>query len=441
MSIDRAFQSAPAVDSLLLCGVNHRSAEVEIREKFARSSEEMRSLLSSLQQHDAFSEVAFVGTCNRVELIGVCAAPDAVNDARRKLREELLQGERSPSLVELQGEEVIRHLIRVATGLDSMVLGEPQILGQMKSAYQVAHDLGSTRLVLNRLFPWSFSAAKRIRTQTRLGENAVSVAYAARELALQVFDDISNATVILLGTGEMGSLTLRHLRSAGVEKFLIASRSMKRAQELASKVGGIPLAFENVHEVLLHGDIIVGCTNHDLAELFTSERMKKNAGQRAGKPQLYIDLGVPRNFPKFLGDDEGSFLYDIDDLRGIVARNIDERKVRAEAAEVLVSEEVEGFVRWLKRRESDSQVSEVLARGQAIGLEELQRTRRRLLRCGFTSEQLGILDAALRDLVGSVTTKVLYPSISEIRGKDGKDEEERVENEELPLLDRRKEKK
>lgn len=397
--------------NLVLVGLNHKTAPVEVRECLAPPPEELDGRLVELLELDGVREAVMVATCNRVEVL---AAVDDVT-AQEDIAAWLAQGKPlEPGLVEdslyiHQGEEAVRHLFRVASSLDSLVVGEPQILGQIKEAYRAAAEGGSSRTVLNRLLHKTFQVAKRVRTETNIGGAAVSVSYAAVELAKKIFDDLKGLKALLVGAGEMAELAAEHLLTSGVERVLVANRTLERAVELAERLGGgesVGRAFslDDLPEILKQVDIVITSTGAS-EPVITYSLAKKALKRRRGKPVFFIDIAVPRDIEPKVGELDGCFVYDIDDLSQVVEANRESRLGEAAQAERIVAEEVIKFNRWLKSLDVVPTIADLTQKVDDIRAAELARTLHHL--DGLNSEQ----EAALENLTRAMVKKILHDPI------------------------------
>jgi glutamyl-tRNA reductase len=337
-------------ESLLIVGVNHRTAPVAIRERLTYAKERIVTALGRLRERaPALAEAALISTCNRVEIIGVATDPTRAGDeaigflaADRELDAALFAG----AVYRFAGRDAARHLFRVGASLDSMVVGETQILGQLKLAYLQAAEAGSVGLVLHRAFHRTFSVAKRVRKTTLIGRGSVSVSSAAVHLAGQIFETLVDKTVLLMGSGQMAELTARQLHARGVGSLLVTSRTFDHAVALARTLGGIAVPFENYRQYLKVADIVIGSLAA-ARPVLEREEFEILVRERHYRPMFLIDLGVPRNFDGRLNVVDNVYLYDIDDLGAVVSASRGERAREAEKAEAIVAAELDSFMRWM----------------------------------------------------------------------------------------------
>ncbi|MCC6952970.1 MAG: glutamyl-tRNA reductase [Deltaproteobacteria bacterium] len=417
-----AIRPAAPEDRIVIVGMNYRTAPLAIRERFALTSHAANSFLSRLRESSPLEGGAILNTCNRVEIIAVVTkAGDSADFVLRA--KELLAETASTSVAEcaahfyeMTGVNAVRHLFRVSSGLDSMVLGEPQILGQVKDCYERARKGGFTSPILNRLFQRAFRAAKGVRTNTALGRKAVSLGYAAVELASQIFGDLSTASLLLLGTGQMGSLTVRHFASKGVKRAFILSRSLDRAADLARSVHAIPAELSQLETLLPQADIVIGCADASVGEPLVSGVMCSAAQSgRSGRPQFFIDLGVPRNFDSSIESVPDCFLYSLDDLEDVIQKNFEERAIQALHGETLVQREVDLFQRWISGLGGEDHVARLYRRADALCEQELIRSRRRIQRLDLPPDMRDEVEAAFRDYGKALLRKLLAPPVEELR--------------------------
>jgi len=363
---------------LLTLGLSHHLAPLDVRERVAFADAELPAALTRLRGLSGIRESAIVSTCNRTELMAVAGESDEARllDWWRRER-SLPEGLIEKYLYAHRDHGSILHNLRVASGLDSMIVGEPQILGQMKHSYAAAGAVKSLGPVLSRLFQHTFAVAKLVRTRTQVGAHPVSVAYAAVQLARHIFADFSQQTALIIGAGEIAELLARHLRGQGVSRLLIANRSLQRAQRLAREVSGYAIPLEDMPGYLADADLVVSSTG---ARGLVLERpsMERAIARRRRKPVFMIDLAVPRDIDPKIAELEDVYLYTIDDLRKVVAENLKLRSQEARLAEALVEEYASGFNRWLEARDAAPTIRGLRQKARAHRDEVLDKGRRML---------------------------------------------------------------
>lgn len=404
---------------LVVAGMSHKTAPVEIREKLALSDTQTHEALSALLAQQYLNEAVILSTCNRLEVYGV--AIDS-NGAKHEI------GQFLGAMHELPAKQVldhlyfhdslhaIHHLFRVVSSLDSMVVGEAQILGQVRDAYDLAYETDATSVILNRLFRQALSVGKRVRTETEIGDSAVSVSYAAVALAKKIFEDLEGRGVLIVGAGEMSELTVRHLVASGVDSVYVANRTRARAEELAKEFHGEAVSFNNLEDALVKADIIISSTGspkHILNRTAVAQAMQR----RRNRPLFLIDIAVPRDIDPKVNKVYNAFLYNIDDLESVVEANIKERKVEAKRAETIIEHEVDGFVDWLCTLEVIPTISALKDRAEDIRNQELQKV---LSRLGNLSEKEV---EVVRAMTGVIINRLLHEPVIRLkqcsRSKDG----------------------
>ena len=368
------------MSQLFLLGINHHTAPVSLRERLDFSKRDLSETLAALSTRPACSEAVVLSTCNRVELYVRCDNP---SHARAELTSFLSDfhgvdpAALTPHLYGLASNEAAQHLFRVAAGLDSLVVGEPQILGQVKEAYTTASELGCTGSLLNKLFHCSFAAGKRVRSETELGEGAVSVSYAAVALARKIFGSLTEHDVLLVGAGEMSELTAVHLRAQQVRRIVVTNRTAAQADALAGKIGGEALPWSEIQQVLATTDVVVSATGSP-EPIITRSQVEAVMRARRNRPLFIMDIAVPRDVEASAGTIEQVFLYNIDDLQAIVSENLARRSAQIKQAEVIVAEEVSGFMTWLRSRRAVPTVVALRQRFEMIRQAELKRLEPKL---------------------------------------------------------------
>ena len=395
----------------MLAGANYRTAPVELRETLALSNSACVTALGNLVDGEVIREGLILSTCNRVEVLVVTqdCTLESANGIPAFLTESGFFPEElaSNSYVHLN-DDAVRHLFRVAASLDSMVVGEPQILGQVRKAYSLAVEAGTAGDVLNKLLPYSFHVAKRTRNETDIATSAVSVSYAAVELGRKIFETLSERTVLLIGAGETAELAARHLVKAGVSRVLIANRTESKAKELAAKVGGEVVDFDDLVPSLAAADFVI-CSTSAPEYIVTAADARAASLQRNRKPSIFIDLSVPRNIDPQVSSPGSIFLFDIDDLEKVIQSNLSHRVREAERAEAIVAAEVERFQKDLRAREFGQTIGAVAAKMQQIARAELVQQRPRL--GSLTAAQ----EKAIESLLVATVNKVAHPVMSHLR--------------------------
>jgi len=383
---------------LQVVGLSHRTAPIELREcvDFARGG--IDAALKALSVRGAAQESVILSTCNRAEVYAIIESDTATETIGRFFSEyhQLDHRETAEHLYTLNGGEAARHLFRVAAGLDSLVVGEPQILGQVKSAYTVASDLQLTGSILNRLFHSSFAVGKRVRSETGLGEGAVSVSYAAIALAKKIFGKLSGLGVLILGAGEMAKLTAIHLKAQQVRQMTIASRTLKAAEGLAARLDAEAVPWAALDRALMSADIVVTATGAT-EPVLTGPQVEAVMRQRRNRPLFIIDIAVPRDVDAAVGEIEQVFLYNVDDLQAVVQENLSRRSSEIGRAESIVSEEVERFAAWRRSRGAVPTVVALRQRFEQIRRAELQRLESKL--GALTPEARASVDEVTRLIV------------------------------------------
>lgn len=358
-------------------GLNHESAPLAVREQVVLPAEALDSALSALADRPGVREAAVLSTCNRTEIYAVLApeATPAILHRWLASQQGLDADWLEPYLYVHEGRDAVVHLLRVTAGLDSLVLGEPQILGQAKLAYRSAADAGLLGQILERLFQHAFSLAKRVRTETAIGTHPVSVAFAAVTLARQIFDRLDRRRALLIGAGEMIELTARHFREQGMGELVIANRSRHRAEALASACGGSALGLDEIDAFLPKADIIISCTASN-EPILSRGQIRTSLRQRRHEPVFMVDLAVPRDIEPSVDRLEDVYLYTVDDLRDVIDRNQRSRAAAAEEAEILVDGQAERFMDWVRTLDAVSAIRRYRLHGEQqrdYALEQAQR--------------------------------------------------------------------
>ncbi|MDH4139870.1 MAG: glutamyl-tRNA reductase, partial [Coriobacteriia bacterium] len=389
---------------LTLVGLSHKTAPVEIREKLTFPAHRQEEALSVLTSMPAVIEAVIISTCNRTEVYAVTVADedgtgaviDFLADYHGLDRHELVR-----YLYLAEGEAVVKHLFRVVASLDSMVVGEAQILGQVKEAYELGFEFNATGRIFNKLFRQSFGVGKRVRSETAIGEAAVSISYAAVELAKKVFDTLEGRTILVLGAGKMSELTAKHLVANGVSSVLVANRTYERAVALAEQFDGEAIRYDDLFDRMTDADIVISSTAAT-TYVVSKAKVAEAVRQRRGRPLFLIDIAVPRDIEPAANDLDDVFLYDIDDLSGVVEANLEERMREAERAETIIAEEMGEFELWLESMEVVPTVAAIRAKAEAVREAELEKALRRL--GGLSEKEMETIDA----LTCAIVNKMLH---------------------------------
>jgi len=399
--------------AIVLVGVNHKSAPIDVRERLAFTEEACAAGLRRLVDGDLVREGLIVSTCNRVEVLAETAS-DRLNDTIERVNQFLGGTNGLPQsffeshLYQHTDDQAIRHLFRVTSSLDSIVVGEPQVLGQVRRAYSIALEAGTAGRILNRLVHHAFRVAKRVRTETGIGANAVSISYMAVELSRKIFDSLEGHTALLLGAGEMAELSARHLVNAGVTRLLLANRTKERAERLAIELGGETVGFDDLSDYLAEADIIICSTA--AAEYVITESMARDAlSKRRNRPSFFIDISVPRNIDPAVGRIPNVFVFDVDDLEAVISSNIREREREAERAELIVESEIMQFQQTLRVLDIGPTIGALRNKLHDIARSELTRQRNRL--GPLTPEQ----ESAIEALLVATVNKISHPMLSHMR--------------------------
>ena len=396
---------------LTLLGMNHRSASLELREKACFAEEDVPAALARLRESTSADEAIILATCNRVEILTRAKdAPGMAAELRAFLaRERGIDDQTIDRHVYVhEGLHAVRHVFSVACGLDSMVLGEPQILGQLKKAYAVAQQCGATGSVLDRLLQHALSSAKRVRTATGISRHAVSVAYAAANLARTIFDRLEGRSALLVGAGKMTELAAKHLASQGVTDFTVTNRTFARAETLAATLAGKAVPWDALAGELARVDIVLTGTAATVPVL-TTQLVRQAVRGRRGRPLFIVDIAVPRDVEPSVHDLPGVYLFDVDDLQGIVDEGLEERRVAADAARRMLDIEVLTFDRWRQTADLAPTIAALYEHLHHVRHEEIERFGRKL--GSLTAEQREVVS----DLARSLIQKVLHAPIVSLK--------------------------
>ncbi len=399
---------------IIVIGLSHKTAPIEVRERFCLDRDGVKEYLGKLVRVSGIREGIILSTCNRLEILAIVDENGDRIPALKDFMAEMGQtgnSELGSYLYLYRGDGAIRHLFRVASSLDSMVLGEPQILGQVKEAYAQAAEQKCSGLILNKLLHRSFFVAKRVRTETKIANQAVSVSFAAVELAKKILGDLEDKRVLIIGAGEMSELAASHFISQGVQKIFVTNRTLSRAMELAKEFKGGAIPFEEFHRHLPDMDIILSSTGSSQYiirrdELIGVIRARKN------RPMFFIDIAVPRDIDPKINEIDNVYVYDIDDLEGIVESNKEERKKEAAQAEALIEEGVESFNQWLRSLEVVPTILALREQMEDIRKREVAKTLAFMK--NYSDEDHKLLDT----LTTSLINKILHRPISLLKRQE-----------------------
>jgi glutamyl-tRNA reductase len=392
--------------ALNVLGLNHKTAPVALREKIAFSEERLRSALLTLRQEAGVAEVVILSTCNRTELYwaGSASGAELSNWLERHHGNSL---DLASSLYLHHEQRAVEHAFSVASGLDSMVLGEAQILGQLKEAYRAAQEAGSTGPWLNKLFQAAFSAAKRVRSETRIGENAVSIASATVSLARRMYSDLSAHTALLVGAGDMNALVARHFMSAGVKRLTIANRTLERAQALAAELKAHAVGLEDLDKELVQADIVIACTA-SAVPLITLGAAEAAIRARRRKPIFMVDLAVPRDIDPAVADLEDVYLFSIDDLQQLIDENRQQRALAAGGARLVIEQEVARFLAESRAQDAGPAIRALRLQADGIRTQTVEQARR-MLAAGKSPDE--VIDY----LANTLTNRLLHTPTQALR--------------------------
>jgi glutamyl-tRNA reductase len=399
---------------IFVLGANYKTADVNIREKLIISDE----TLKKLYQIDEVRELIFLSTCNRVEFYGVSNEPDK---AIEKLLSHLSTLSGIPKnklkkhLYIYKGRDAIKHIFRVISSLDSMVIGEPQIVKQVREAFEKGKKLGTTGLVLDRLKNKAIQVSKKVRTSTGISKKAVSISYVAVELAKKIFDTLEDKSVLLIGAGEMAELAARHLVSKRVKHIFISNRTYEKAVQLSNEFGGSTIRFEKLKDFLPEVDIVIVSTGAK-EPILNKEDFKRALKKRKGRPIFVIDISVPRNVADDVNELSDVYLYNIDDLKEIAERNLESRKLAAETAELIIEKDAIRFERWLRQLKASPVIAELTEFSQRIVDYQLEKLFKQL--GNLSEEEQEIVKLA----VNSIVKKLLHRPITYLKNKTANEE-------------------
>jgi glutamyl-tRNA reductase len=394
--------------SLITLGINHKTAPLDLRERLAFTPQTLPEALLSLKKLTNVEEASILSTCNRTELYCVTTEDNDQKIIDWFSRFHGIEIDQIREHLYLHGhEETIRHAMEVASGLDSMVLGEPQIAGQMKDAYALASENGTIGQLLGKLFQRAFAVSKQVRTDTEIGSSPVSVAFAAVSLAKQIFGDLKRTTVLLVGAGETIELAARHLHAQGVNKIIIANRSVERAEKLADEFNGEAISLQQIGQHLHRSDIVIASTASPLPIIGkgTVERALK---KRKHEPIFMVDLAVPRDVEPEVNELDDVYLYSVDDLQSVIAENMENRQQAAEQAHEIIDIQVSNFLDWQRSLGAVDVIAQIRQKTQNISNEVLEKAKKQLA-AGQDAEEV------LEFLANTITNKFLHQPSTQLR--------------------------
>ncbi len=417
--------------NLFVIGLSWRTAPVAVREKLAFADDELPAVLGQLTESPHIGEACLISTCNRVEIYGATprvASASALQTATAEVRTYLSRMRSVPSehlaenLYEHADDDAVRHTFRVASSLDSLVVGEAQILGQLKAAYGVSSNMGIVDGVLGRCMEKAFGVAKRVRSETAITRGAANVSSVAVELAQHVFVDMGGRTVLVVGAGKMSALAVRHLRASGAGSILVTNRSPEKAESLADEVGGTARPWDQLDRLLSIADVVITSTGAR-EPVLTKKLFKRVMRERRYRPIVVIDIAVPRDAEAAIGDLDGVYLFDIDDLERVVASNLKERAKEAEFAGRIVDEEVGHFARWLSSQRVVPTIRALRDHFSEVARNEVERTVQALKQGGLSEKKQ---EQAVRRLGDLIVNKLLHQPMTALKGGEADEVETMV---------------
>jgi glutamyl-tRNA reductase len=396
---------------IIVLGLNHKTAPVHIRERVAFPEKTIHEPLRALHGAAGVRETMILSTCNRVEIAAVVESREQGAAAVRTYvarHHAVPEDELAPHLYLHAGADAVRHLFRVASSLDSLVVGEPQILGQVKDAYQFAREAGSVGMVLDRLLKKALSVAKLVRTETEIARSAVSVSFAAVELAKKIFGETEGRSAMIIGAGEMAELAVKHLISSGVREVFVVNRTFEKAVALAQEFGGSAVKYEDLFDQLVLSDIVISSTGAPHF-IIKGEDIRKVMVRRRHRPMFFIDIAVPRDIEPSVNDIDNAYLYNVDDLQSVVDGNIKERRKEADKAEKIVEEEVGTFEKWIASLQVVPTIVQLRQSVELMRAVELEKSLGRL-------PQLGDKDREqVAQLTQSIVNKILHSPLTVLK--------------------------
>jgi len=403
---------------VLVVGLNHKVADVDVREKLAFDGPKLLEGLMRFKELPEVHEAVILSTCNRVELYANVHDKEKAAESIREFLAEFHNIKRTSldkALYMFDDIDAVKHVFRVASSLDSMIVGEPQILGQLKEAFELALEKKTTGVLLNKVMKKAISVAKRVRTETRIAENAVSISFAAVELARKIFIDLSKRACMLLGAGEMAELAARHLITNGVKEVMVANRTYERSCDLAKEFNGRPVKFDAFIDEMVHADIVI-CSTGAPDYIVRKNEMQKVMKERKQRQVFLIDISVPRNIDPEINGLDNVYLYNIDDLQGVVNANMFERQREAEKAEKIVQEEIETFIKWQASLDSVPTIKALRERAEEMKKEELDRLLNKVAGLGEKERE------AIEYMATALMNKLIHPPTAAL--KDSSEDKE-----------------
>ncbi|MCX7965078.1 MAG: glutamyl-tRNA reductase [Syntrophorhabdaceae bacterium] len=395
---------------IVVFGLNHNTAPVHVRESFFVSEDSLENLLKTLKEKN-LNESVVLSTCNRTEIY---LATEDIQRSLKILKDAILQKLKVKKewldnyTYIYEDEEAYNHLFSVASGLDSMVIGEPQILGQVKDAYRAATFLGTTGFYLNRLFHRAFHVAKKVRTETKIGYNPVSISSMAVELSKHIFGDLSNKKILVIGAGEMCEIALKHFKKDGLKEIYITNRTFERARSLAESVIGIPSKFEEIHDLLTKVDMVLSSTGAD-SYIIKKEDIVPLMKKRKNRPIFFIDIAMPRDIDPEINELENIYLYNIDDLKELSMRYLKDRLKESEYAKTIINDEVAKFSQWLKQLEMHPLISHIVDQAESIRKKEFNRIIKKMKH--LDEDTIKYIDILTKNIVN----KLIHPHLTLIK--------------------------
>lgn len=396
--------------AFVVFGLNHNTAPIEVRERLFVPEDSIPGLLRELKEKGVGDNVV-LSTCNRTEIYFSCGNLDSILEKFYTILSAyfgLPQDWLKKYTYLLTEEDGYRHLFLVASGLDSMVVGEPQILGQVKDAYRLATDHNATGILIDKVFHRTFHVAKRVRRETRIGYNPVSISAMAIELAKKIFGELKGRKALVIGAGEMCEIAVKYFRKEGVSDIFISNRTFQNAQKLADEVGGIPYPFDDLHELLTRTDMVLSSTGSP-TPLITRELVSVAMKKRKQRPLFFIDIAVPRDVDFSVNDIDNVYLYDIDDLKELSQRHLSDRLTESEKARLIVEEEVNKFNRWLEQRDRNPLIASIYEKVERIRVKEVRKILQKLP--GADDDMVRNLEVVTK----SIVNKIVHPHVSIIK--------------------------